>query len=115
MKKKTKQKLIDLLTLVTDDWNWKKMDRPQGNSSGGSCIVYEDDVVKIDKRWKEEAHKILDEINTKKSEKKMITKEQALEVLRESARQISDDEWNAECGWLFNMINNGIKDLEEEK
>ena len=45
----------------------------------------------------------------------MITKEQAIEVLKESARQISDDEWNDSCGWLFNMVNNGIKDLEEQE
>jgi hypothetical protein len=70
MNKKTKQKLIDLLALVADDWNWKKMDRPQGNSSGGSCIIYEDDILKIDKHWQEEAQKILDEIDSKKMEKK---------------------------------------------
>lgn len=45
----------------------------------------------------------------------MITKEQAIKVLKESAGKISDDEWNRSCEWLFNMVNNGIKDIEEEK
>jgi hypothetical protein len=45
----------------------------------------------------------------------MITKKQAIEVAEKSASKIPDDDWCDECGWLFDMIVNGIEDIEEEK
>ena len=56
IKKADKKQLILLLEQIENDWNWKKVER--NNNSWGDCMVYEDDYVKLDSRWKEVAQNL---------------------------------------------------------
>jgi len=64
MKKKTKEKTISLLEIISSDWNWKKFERP----CNSCCQIHEDDYLRIDKKFQNIAKEILDEISDKKSE-----------------------------------------------
>ncbi|MCD6436174.1 MAG: hypothetical protein J7L15_07280 [Clostridiales bacterium] len=59
VKKKEKEQLLLLLDIVSQDRNWKELDR---KNICGSGLIYFDDFLKIDKRWREMAKKLKKEL-----------------------------------------------------
>ena len=43
----------------------------------------------------------------------MIHEKDVLDIIKKSARKISDDEWCDSCSWLYQMIENDVEELSE--